>query len=42
MILCRWCKKTIINTGNPKILYSNCSDCNYNISINKNKKKEED
>ena len=28
MLLCRWCKKTIVNAGNPNIIYSNCNDCN--------------
>ena len=29
MVLCRWCKKTIVNSGNPNIIYSNCTDCHY-------------
>ena len=29
MVICRWCKKTIVNAGNPAIIYSNCSDCHY-------------
>ena len=27
MVICRWCKKTIVNAGNPAIIYSNCNDC---------------
>ena len=29
MVICRWCKKTIVNAGNPNIIYSNCTDCHY-------------
>mgnify|MGYP003120550747 CR=1 FL=1 len=27
MLLCRWCKRTIANAGNPQIIYSDCNDC---------------
>ena len=34
MVICRWCKKTIANAGNPQILYSNCTDCHYSQNEN--------
>ena len=34
MVVCRWCKKTIVNVGNPQIIYSNCSDCKYTDGVN--------
>ena len=28
MVICRWCKRIVVDTGNPAIIHSNCSDCN--------------
>ena len=39
MVICRWCKKTIANAGNPQILYSDCSDCKEDKQKRRNNEK---
>ena len=28
MVVCKQCRKTIVNVGNPATIYSICTDCN--------------
>ena len=38
MVICRWCKKTIVNAGNPQTIYSDCFDCKSSHDIKRGRR----